>query len=151
MIFRKCPFSEVESNPNFEALLAEYAAEAAMGGLPEPGKKLDTYRLIETSGFFHIFCAFDGERLVGFIAVIMPVMPHYGVQIAVAESYFVSKAHRMGGAGLKLLHMAEAFAGEQGSPALLVTAPSGGKLAEVLPRVGYRETNRVFMRRLTDG
>lgn len=31
---------------------------------------------------------------------------------------------------------------------MMVSAPAGGRLAEVLPRSGYRETNRVFLRAL---
>lgn len=151
MIFRKCTFAEVESNPNFLALLREYADEAAIEGLPPPGEKMMTYRTLDASGFFHIFCAIGGEALVGFIAVLMPVIPHYGIAIAVAESFFVAQNHRKYGTGLKLLRMAETFARGEGSPAMLVTAPKGGRLAEVLPRVGYRETNRVFMRSLENG
>jgi GNAT superfamily N-acetyltransferase len=81
--------------------------------------------------------------------VLKPVIPHYGVAIAVTESFFVGKEYRKSGAGLKLLRAAEAHA--EGAPGLLVSAPVGGTLAEVLPHLGYRETNRVFFKELAHG
>ncbi len=39
-----------------------------------------------------------------------------------------------------------AKARELGTPGLLVSAPMGGSLAEVLPRRGFAETNRVFFK-----
>ena len=68
--------------------------------------------------------------------------------LAVVESYFVASKHRKSGAGLALLREAERIASDRGAHALLVSAPHGGRLADVMPRVGYRETNRVFFRSL---
>jgi hypothetical protein len=45
---------------------------------------------------------------------------------------------------LYLLREAEALARELGSPAFVVTAPFNGTLAQILPPLGYAETNRVF-------
>jgi GNAT superfamily N-acetyltransferase len=73
-------------------------------------------------------------------------MPHYSVRIAVGESFFVSAEHRKTGAGLKLLKAAEDYAKEINSSGLLISAPLGGNLAEILPHVGYVETNRVFFK-----
>jgi GNAT superfamily N-acetyltransferase len=145
---RKCRVTGVERHPDFPALAREYAAEAAIHGLPAPDEKIASYRLIEASGFFTCYGAFLDESLVGFIALLTPVIPHYGVALTVAESFFVAKAHRKSGAGLKLLRRAENHAREAGAPGLLVSAPFGGRLAEVLPHVGYRETNRVFFKEL---
>lgn len=148
VVVRKCTISEVESNENFPALAREYAAEAAIAGLPKPDEKAAAYRAIEQTGIFHSYGAFFGDLLVGFISVLLPVIPHYGVAIAVAESFFVGKKYRKTGAGLKLLHAVERHAREAKSPGLLVSAPWSGPLAEVLPRVGYRETNRVFFKEM---
>ncbi|MET1025622.1 MAG: GNAT family N-acetyltransferase [Dongiaceae bacterium] len=148
VLVRKCTVAEVEANANFPALAREYAAESAIHGLPAPVEKIASYRVIEQSGCFQCYGAFLGDKLVGFVAVLMPVIPHYGIAIAVSESFFVAKAHRKGGAGLKLLHAAERQAREAGSPGLLVSAPFGGRLAQVLPHLGYRETNRVFFKEM---
>lgn len=145
---RKVTFAELTSEANFPALLQEYKEESAVNGLPPPDDKLRQYRLIEMSGMLHIYGAFLGADLIGFMAFLLPVMPHYGVTIAVSESLFVAQKFRKGGAGIKLLRTAEKHATEAGSPALMVSAPTGGRLAYVLPRLGYRETNRVFLKEM---
>lgn len=143
---KKRAFSEIEGDDRFPALAREYAAESAILGLPPAGEKFAIYPAIESSGIFHIYGAFIDGSLVGFIALLLPVIPHYGVAIAIAESFFVAKEHRKSGAGTQLRHAAERHARDAGSPALLLSAPTGGRLAKVLPHVGYRETNRVFMK-----
>jgi GNAT superfamily N-acetyltransferase len=148
---KPCTVAEIERNPHFLALAKEYASEAAIHGLPAPVEKLAAYRLIEASGCFQGYGAFlDNDKLIGFVAVLTPVIPHYGVAIAVSESFFVAAAHRKGGAGIKLLRAAERHARQAGSPGLLVSAPHGGRLARVLPHLGYRETNRVFFKEMAD-
>jgi GNAT superfamily N-acetyltransferase len=135
----------------FAALAAEYAAESAIDGLPPPAAKMETYRQLERAGMLHAFGANLGDTLVGFITVLAPVLPHYGVPVAVSESFFVAQAHRSTGAGLRLLRAAEGKARTLGSPGLLVSAPFEGALFKVLPRVGYVETNRVFFKKVTHG
>ena len=144
VIVRPCGYLDIEGNENFPALAREYAEECAIRGLPSPDEKAAAYRALAASEIFQAFAAFIESKLVGFIVVLKPVIPHYGVAVAVTESFFVGKEYRKCGAGLKLLRAAEAHA--KGSPGLLVSAPAGGPLAEVLPRLGYRETNRAFFK-----
>lgn len=98
----------------------------------------------------HVFSAATDFDLVGFITVLAPVLPHYGVPVAVSESFFVAKAHRKTGAGLKLLRAAEDMARSLGSPGLLVSAPFAGDLFHVLPHVGYVESSRIFFKKVRD-
>ena len=137
--------------PEFPALVAEYAAESAIDGLPAPDARMSAYLHLEALGMFHAFAAFDGSTLTGFISFLLPVLPHYGVGIAVSESFFVAREHRKSGDGLRLLRAAEIKARELGSPGLLVSAPFAGRLFELLPRCGYVETSRVFFKGLTSG
>lgn len=146
---RQCKLAEIEQNARFPALFAEYAAECALHELPPPDEKLAAYRALDDSGIFHILGAFDGDDLLGFLAFLLPVIPHYGVAIAVGESFFVASAHRKKGVGLKLVHAAEQQAQQAGAPALMLSAPVGSPLERVLPVIGYRETNRVFLRKLS--
>lgn len=145
---RPCTASEVINSPEFPALRAEYAAESAVRGLPGPAEKEAMYQLMEANGAFQLFGAFLGAELVGFVAVLAPVLPHYGRIIAITESLFVAAAHRKTGAGMALIRQAERHAREIGSPGLLVSAPSGGRLCAILPRIGYHETNRAFLKNL---
>lgn len=142
--------ADIVDAPEFPALIEEYAAESAIPGLPPPRAKIETYRTYEAMGIFHAFTAEQAGALIGFITVVAPPMPHYSMPIAVSESFFVAAAHRKGGAGLRLLEMAEGRARMLGAPGLLVSAPFEGRLFEVLPRRGYVETSRIFFKRLYD-
>lgn len=146
LIIRKCSIAEMESAPNIHELLDEYAAESSIEGLPPPSAKIGIYKHLEKTGALYVLGAFLDDFLVGYITILSPVLPHYSTIVAVAESFFVAKAHRKIGAGLKLLREAEDYASSLGSPGLLVSAPFGGNLAEVLPHIGYAETNRVFFK-----
>ena len=146
-VVRPCTVSEVMCAPEWEEILAEYVAEASIKGMPPPNAKIETYRKIESTGNLHSFMALEGNRLVGFIYVLAPVLPHYGIPVAVCESFFVASKSRKGGAGLRLLRAAEDKANELGSPGLVVSAPFGGRLCDLLPRCGYVETNRVFFKK----
>lgn len=147
MIVQKSTVAEVEAAPTFVALLAEYAAESAIAGMPPPAAKMVTYRQLEAAGLLQVFSAVSEGELIGFISFLAAPLPHYGISVAVSESFFVAKAHRGTGAGVKLLHAAEAKAREIGSPGLLVSAPFEGDLFHVLPRLGYTEASRIFFRR----
>lgn len=131
------------SADNWPALMAEYHDEAAGCDMPPPDARMESYLQLEQNGLQTFVANHDG-KLVGFILVIVPVMPHYTRPIAFAESFFVAKAHRMTGAGLHLLSMAEAVAENAGSPCLLVTCPVGSKLMELMPRLGYRPVSTIF-------
>ncbi|WP_422016096.1 GNAT family N-acetyltransferase [Reyranella sp.] len=143
--------AELEHDPGLAALLVEYAAESSIAGMPVPAARMDSYRELEARGLLRVLSAIHDGRLIGFLTLLVPVLPHYGVAVAVSESFFVALAHRGTGAGLKLLRAAEDLARRLGSPGLLVSAPFEGNLFKVLPRVGYTETNRVFFKKVSDG
>lgn len=146
LIVRKSSVSEIASSPNFQDLLEEYAVESAIHGLPHPSAKMDIYYHLESVNFLYPIAAFLEDVLIGFILVLTPVMPHYGKEVSVSESFFVAKEYRKTGAGTKLRNAAEEHVKDIKSLGLLISAPLGSILAEVLPSVGYKETNRVFFR-----
>lgn len=150
MEVQKSSVAQITESLNFDALMSEYAAESAIDGMPAPSGRIETYRNLERAGMLHVYSATVGGEIVGFISILAPVLPHYGVPVAVSESFFVAKAHRPTGAGLKLLRAAEDKARELGSPGLLVSAPYGGALFNVLPRIGYIESNRVFFKKVAN-
>lgn len=131
------------------ALLAEYAAESSIAGMPSPKPNVDIYRRLEASGAALCLGAVEGDELVGFLTLLVSLNPHYSAVIGVAESLFVAGAHRKSGAGLRLLREAEAVSKACGAVGFLVSAPYGGRLAEVLEASrSYRETNRIFFKAL---
>ena len=147
---KQCTIAELESAPNIGELIDDYAAESAIEGLPHPTAKAETYKALEAAGLLSSFASYEEDELTGFITVLCAELPHYGRQIATVERFFVARNKRKGGAGVKLLHTAETFAREKGSPGLLVSAPFGGVLAAGLEHsASYIETNRVFFKRFT--
>lgn len=143
---RQCTISEIENASNVSEILDEYASESSIKGLPHPFAKADTYKHLESTGAIHVIAAFYFDGLIGFIVIISPILPHYSVRVSVIESFFVLAKFRKTGAGLKLLSEAEKYSKNAGALGALVSAPIGGDLAEVLPHIGYTETNRVFFK-----
>jgi GNAT superfamily N-acetyltransferase len=148
IVVRRCTTAELEAAPNLADVLAEYAQECQLAELGPAQAQVETYRLLEASGMFHPIGAFEGERLAGFILPLVIVLPHYGVLAATVESFFVPRAGRKKGTGLRLLAQAESMARALGAKALLLSAPVSGTLAQVLPRKGYRHSNNVYVRGL---
>ena len=142
--------AEFAAEPNFQELLDEYAKELVVEGAPKFGAKMEMYYTLEAANALSVFVAYLDGVAIGFVTVLTSIFPHCGVLMATTESLFVLKQHRKTGAGLKLIRAAEGHAKERGSPCLFISAPFGGNLAEVLPHIGYIETNRVFFRKLTN-
>ncbi len=143
---RRCTYAELEAAPGFAALLEGYADEAALNPEWKANPQGGMYEAMEGSGALHIFGAFDDEMLVGFILVLVSVLPHFGRRAAVIESFFVAKEARRTGAGLMLLRRAERLSEEMTAEGLFVSAPTGGVLADVLEGTEYRETSRIFFK-----
>ena len=148
LVIRPCSVAEFFSAPNADALLTEYAQESSLFGLPSPQPDAERYEVLERTGMMTTLAAYLDDVLVGFLVMIVTVNPHYNARLAVTESYFVASEHRSTGAGLRLLREAEDVARAQGAVGFFVSAPNNGRLTNVMPRVGYRETNRVFFRGL---
>lgn len=149
MEIRPIVMKDIWDAPNSTSLLEEYAAESSIEGLPTPTAKKKLYDVLEKSGILHAFGAFIGAEMVGFITILNTPATHYDITLFTAESFFVAKDHRSTGAGLKLLNAAEKLANDNNACGLLVSAPSGGRLASVLEGREYKETNRVFFKRLS--
>jgi GNAT superfamily N-acetyltransferase len=147
---RTLSYEEFWSAPNIDGLLTEYASEASIEGLPEPKPHRDIYAALANSGLLHVFGAYRDDTLVGFIVMLVSVNPHYSQPLGVIESFFVASEHRQTGAGLQLLRHAERHAKELGAAGILVSAPFGGRLSQVMSfNPAYRKTNLVFFRELT--
>ena len=97
-MIRKIQISDLEKAPNIQALLNEYASESSISGLPHPKAKVEPYKMLESAGALDVYGAYVHEELVGFITVLVSILPHYGEKVAVTESFFVAKKHRKSGA-----------------------------------------------------
>lgn len=142
---KKCTIADLEAHPNFVELIAEYAAECSIDGLPEPRGKLDLYKSIERAGMMFPFEAKLDGILIGFMVVIVTVNPHYGIVLATTETLFVKRDRRYTGAGGRFIAEAKELAREHKSPGVFVIAPIDSTLEKVLrDRKDSVETNSVF-------
>lgn len=146
---KECPVSTILSS-NTAGLLAEYAAESSINGMPPINTDSKTYMAMERSGCLQAIGAFKGDKLVGVIVLLTSVLPHYSALTTVTESFFVAKKYRKGGTGLKLLKAAEEYARDRGAVGMLVSAPAGGSLEKVIPRMGYSHSNTIFFKGFLD-
>lgn len=149
VMIRRMSIEEIDTAPNKEHLLTEYAKELVVDGAPTYNAKMEMYYEMEKSGAAQLLGAFVDHELIGFVNVLVTTLPHWGVLFAVTESFFVLKKFRRTGAGSKLKAAAERNSKNRGSPYLLISAPKGSDLAELLDKSKeYTETNRVFFRNL---
>ena len=145
-LVKKCTIADLEAEPNFVELVAEYAAECSIEGLPEPRGKLDLYKSIEGAGMMYAYAAHVEGVLVGFAVVISTVNPHYGIVLATTETLFVTKEARRSHAGGLLLMCAKQCARDVGSPKLFIIAPVGSVLEAMLDdRKDCLKTNSVYV------
>ncbi len=145
-VIRQVTCKELYSDDKFNDLISEYEIESLVDGFPAADLQLGMYRMMEIGGNFHLIAAYINDELVGFLTLIVNVLPHSGKKFGTLESYFVAQKHRRHGPGLDLLRAAEWMAKACGAIGLLVTAPKGGKLARVMPRAKYKHTHEVFFK-----
>jgi len=143
---RQVSVDDFFDDPETDRLLQLYAAECAIDDMPRPVPHVMSYKALEASGALHAFAAYVDGKMVGFIAVIIPILPHYSVKTAATESFFVDPEHRSGGLGLKIIAYIERYAKEQGAAGLLISAPAGSRLEKMMSRFDYKHTNTVFFR-----
>lgn len=137
--------------PNFTALCDEYRAESLRNPyVTSAPPDRDAYQYMQDAGVLHMLGAYENDTLVGMVVILIASPPHYaGKLLATVETLFLSKPHRHGRAGVELIRAAESAAVKHGAQGLYISAPSGGRLEDLLPAVGYHETNTVFFRGLT--
>lgn len=145
---KQVTLKQLTDDPKFAELIEEYADESAIADMPRPNYQLGMYKQMELIGQYHLLAAYVEGELVGFLTMVVAVLPHYGKRVATAESYFVTQSQRKGGPGLDLLRAAEWLAKALGAVGILVSAPHGGKLARVMPKAKYKHTNEIFFKEL---
>ena len=141
-------FEDLSSDPAWLPMLDEYANECSIAGMPRPDYQPDMYRAMEQHGALHLHAAYIGDTLVGFCTLLISVLPHYGQVVATTESIFVASDHRHSGVGLALLRTVERYAKEQEAVAIMFSTPRNGRMEQIMPALGYTNTNLVFFKSL---
>lgn len=144
---RKVAWTDVLGNDTGDQLIAEYAAECAIPEIGEIHPQADVYAALEQAGILQSLGVYVGGQLVGFAGVVTVPLPHYGVQVASAESLFVSAKYRTAGCGTALLRAIEAHARDRGSVGVLYSALPGSQLETLLEFKRYTRASAVFFRR----
>lgn len=140
---RHCTVADIEAAPNRDALIDEYATSSAIDGLGKPDVQFPLYRAIEANGALHVIGAFAGEELVGFMGLIVSVLPHYGAVVGTSESFFIAPNARKGGTWKRMVEEAKILAAAIGAKGLFISAPHGSAFSQALPMIGGRQTNDV--------
>ena len=144
LTFRPVTVAEVFGAPNADSLISEYMAESGNPFLPQK-PNLEYYRQAEESGAFKVIGAFSGERIVGFGAFVLIVIPHYSTVTASVESVFLSKDFRLGAAGLRLINAVSQAAKDAGASGIYWGCRSGSRLEALFERVPrFSRMNTVF-------
>lgn len=137
--------AEFFADPQAHELLVEYGEECRLAGLPEPVPHRAIYEALEKAGVFTLIAVRSDARLIGFMALLVSMNPHYSQILGATESIFVASRYRKTGAGLALLREAQRLSREKGAVGLLVSAPVGSKLDAVLACGDWHRTNHVYL------
>ena len=139
--------SEIFDAPNAANLFRANAEECLVSDA-DPQRAI--YEAMEQAGVIRCFAARFGTQLVGFVSVLVTVMPHLGRRFATIESLFVDSDYRSTGAGDLLLDAADQCAADLACVGITGAAIRGSRLEKVLSRrSGYMPTHTMFTRWLT--
>jgi len=142
---RALTHSEFFGDPNLEALIDAYRKECAnkaFGDVPPPD--VEQYRRLYELGQLVVLGAYDGEKLVGFVLLLVTAVPHYaGMPLVVVESIFCDPGYRHKGVGRALLTHAREVAFSRKAAGVYVTAPAGSRFERLL-QLTARHTNTTF-------
>tara|TARA_R110000803_G_scaffold49188_1_gene102221 strand:+ start:2786 stop:3298 length:513 start_codon:yes stop_codon:yes gene_type:complete len=142
-------FTDMCEDKAFGHLVLEYADECKMAGMPQPNWAREMYLNMEGIGIVQCLVLRDMDlNMVGFSVLLCTVVPHYSELVVTAESLFVTKRHRKGGGGLRIIKAIEGHAKNIGAVGVLLSAPAEGSLAKVAPRIGYQHASEVFFKGL---
>lgn len=134
--------SEIFDSPLFDELAGEYrnfSGHASLTGAPDR----KTYEELESVGYLKASAAYNGERLIGFVAVVITPSLHNSKLIAIVDTLFLTEAARTGYNGVKLIGEARALAKEFRAAGIRYSAPVGSRL-EKLFALFFEQTDVSF-------
>ncbi len=109
----------------------------------------ETYRKSEEMGTIFILSARQGDKLIGYSVNFVTNHLHYAdLKLAQNDLLFISKEHRGGRIGLKLIKETEKHATLLGCKLMLWHAKESTTLAHMLPRLKYGVQDIIFSKEL---
>jgi GNAT superfamily N-acetyltransferase len=113
------------------------------------GMDFDMYLDMEKMGVVHVLTARADEKLVGYyIALIVKNHPHNkdAGPAATTDMFYMLPSHRRGGAGAKLLVMAEKMLRDRGVKKATISTKVKFSNRELLEALGWEHTDVVFQK-----
>ncbi len=150
-----CEFRIVETTVSdklgelFPLLQAHCEELATAKHLMELSPLVEAYRTMEQSGSLLALVAYVGEDIAGYsINFIGPHLHYSKLRYAHNDALFVTRAHRGGRLGLRLIRETEARAREKGARMMMWHAKPGTTLEKLLPRLDYAVQDVLFAREI---
>ena len=143
---KQVKFNDLCAESAWQSMIEEYSDESRIVGMPYPECQNDMYVSMEQHGAFRCIAAYCDGELAGFCHLLISVLPHYGRVVATTESIFVRSKYRAYGVGLALIRWIERYSKNEEAIALLFSAPKGGRMEQLMPSLGYTNTNVVFFK-----
>lgn len=137
----------IYESPEFAQIVEDYAAESGNPDLGEAVPEIEFYDRMERADMLRCVAAYDGDRIVGIVVVVVTKYPHFGKPVASVESMWLARSHRAGGAGLRLIRRAQVVAKEMGAVGIYFGARAGSRLAELYGRL-FTPMNTLFWKKL---
>lgn len=107
------------------------------------------YQRLFSLGSLHSLIALEGDKIVGYSINIMDNSLHYmDVKFFNNDVLFLSKEHRKGRAGIKLIKATEELAKEVGADMMLWHAKTGTNLDKLLTRWKYKTQDVIYSKEL---
>lgn len=109
-----------------------------------PSPMIEAYQKLEQMGCLVAFGAFDDDEMVGYcIAFVLPHL-HYGFMYANHDVLFLTKKHRAGSTGLKLINRVEKACKELGARFMFWHAKPSTNMDQLLIKMGATLEETVY-------
>lgn len=122
--------SEIFDSPLFDELAHEYrecSGHSSLTGVPDRV----AYQKLEAAGYLKASSAYEGERLIGFVGVVLTPSLHNSKTLANVDTLFLTEAFRSGLNGMRLIREAKELARESGASGIRYSAPAGSRLEKL--------------------
>jgi GNAT superfamily N-acetyltransferase len=140
------------ARPDAQKLLEDHWEEIALNkGKIALNPDWEAYEALESSGKLKIFTARDDDRLIGYFVVIVGINLHYKDHVfAVNDILYLSKEHRKGRTGLKLIKFAEKYLKEDGVSVLSINTKVHKPFDSLMEYMGFNLIERVYSKYIGD-
>lgn len=107
----------------------------------------DAYDAMEKQGMLHCVALRNEGALIGYyIGIVKPHLHYADSLTCFTDVYFIDKAHRKGRAGIELFKIVEKTLHKRGVQRMIVSTKITLDMSPILQRLGFDETERVYMK-----